>query len=339
VPMTEAVASKSFWDLPIVSMGDDGVVYIDFRDCLVDIENGIVRSYFDKIQSVLLRPSGELDSWHVYLSNGKNTGQAWHGIIAFDGTQLLIQQAHNALFRVYKTNGIIETQLRRSRLIERPGFRSIVFQHGQLLDEDIEAGTRTIAWADQTTVRDSEGRAVFYDSDGNVIEPNDKDHALVAVENEALSAFEQYLLPWEKFSAVSTNGEFVYGGPPGLCETAPGEYFSTPIEGKPLDFRESISHDFGDGTMFYEYVGRLGTPFVAHEVVTYKGAVLARCVEYDQPKSIQFCDSRGVIRHFSDVLKVEIQFEPSRAEYITSISDANSKEYIHPKGAQFLRAD
>ncbi len=337
--MTEAVASRIFWDPPTVSTGDDGVVYIDFRDCLVDIENGLVRSYYDKVQTVLLRPIGELDSWQVYMSNGKSTGQLWHGIIAFDGSQLLIQQTHNALFRVYKTNGIIETQLRMSRLIERSGFRSIVFQQGQLFDEDIESGTMTTAWLDQTTVRDSQGQAVVYDSEGNVIDLSQKDQDLDVVENEALTVFERYLQPWQKFSALSGNGEFVFGGPPGLCEAAPGEYFSTPVDGKPNDFRESTTHNFGDGTIFYEYVGRLGTPFVAHEVVTYRGAVLARCVEYDQPKLIQFCDSRGVLRHFSNVLKVEVQFEPSMAEYVTSITDAGGNEHIDPKGAQFLRPD
>lgn len=334
--MTELTTERPVWDMPEVTTDPKGISRITFRDCIVDIAEGMVTAYFDKVRSVYLRPSGLTDTWEVFTQTGESSGQHWRGIIAYDGSQLLIQQARNSLFRLYRTDGEIETQLRMSRIVERPDRRAIVFQHGQAIEEDFEACTITTYWGDRSVIRCSDGDLLMYDAQGREVEVPPLGES-GSVENPVITVFERMLQPWQRFAPANGSTEFVYGGPPGLAEAAPGEPFQIAVVGKPNDFREVMSHDFEDGTILHEYLGRLGGPFMAHEVVTYEGQILARCVEYDQPKSIAFCDPRGIIRQHDDVLKAETQFDPATAEYVTCITDAKRKEYIHPKGAKFER--
>jgi hypothetical protein len=331
--MTEAVASKTFWNLPRVTTESDGLTRIDFRDCLVDIDSGLVSSYFDKLRAVVLRPSNQMDSWEVFSEGGQSTGQYWRGIIIFDGSQLLIQQTRNALFRLYRTDGTIETQLRMSRVIEKPGQRSILFQTGQRIEEDLE-GQRTVShWGDRIVLRGWGGEKIVCDDRGNVIDQAPKP---VVEANPVLEVFARLLQPWSSFSPNGA-GDYAYAGPPGLAEAAPGEIFDILVEGKPNDVRECVTHDFEDGTLLHEYAGRLNGPFLAHEVVTCDGLVLVRSIEYDQPRSINFFDPRGTVRQHDKVLSVEVQYDPGTNEYITCITDSEGKQFVHPKGAHFER--
>jgi hypothetical protein len=294
--------------------------------------------YTDKMHNVHLRPDQDLDEWCVYTDSGERTGQMWRGIIAFDGTQLLIQQARNSLFRLYRTDGTIETQLRMSRIVERPGVRTIMFPHGDAIEEDLQTGCRRALWGDRTVERDSNGVGVVYDAEGNRLE----DPVLLSNEggegDEVLSGFLKALSAWEKFSPPLDGTECYFGGPPGFVEAAPGQAFTRPVEGKPDDIREPISHYFEDGTILHEYLGRLnGVPFTGHELVTMQGMVLARMIDYDQPKKITFADPRGVLREFPDVQMVEMQFDPERGDYVTCITSAGGQEFVHPKGAKFER--
>lgn len=337
--MTDTVTKKNAWTPPRMIVGPEGVSRIDFRDCIVDIEQGLVLRYFDKQRSVALRPGRDLDSWEVLGESDVPSGQFWRGIIAFDGSQLLIQQARNALFRVYRTNGEIETQLRISRLIENPTRRETVFLHGQSLDENLDDGSITARWDHKSIQRYPDGEVILRDAEGNEIDPDDELSGDRTVDNPVLDIFARYLAPWQRFAAVNGYTEYVYEGPPGLAEAAPGDPFSIPVAGKPDDIRECVSHDFGDGTILHEYLGRLVAPFIAHEVVTYEGAILSRMVEYDQPKTIMFCDPRGLLRQHDNVIKVEVQYDPEANQYVTCITDLQGDEFIHPKSARFDRGD
>jgi hypothetical protein len=334
-----STAERITWSLPRVTSDDErGIVAIDFRDCLVELDNGLVTTYTDKMHNVHLRPDNEVDQWCVYTDSGEATGQTWRGIIAFDGMQLLIQQSRNSLFRLYRTDGTIETQLRLTRITERPGVRTIMFPHGDSIEEDLQTGTRRAFWGDRTVVRDANGNGVVYGADGNVME----EPAVISNEStegqEIISGFLRALSAWDSFSPPLDGTECYFGGPPGFVEAAPGAAFTRPVEGKPDDIREPISHHFEDGTILHEYLGRLnGVPFTAHELVTVHGLVLARMIDYDQPKQITFADPRGVLREFPDVQMVEMQFDPQRSDYVTCITSASGEEFVHPKGATFER--
>lgn len=329
----------------MVKTKSDGQTCVDFRDCIVDVEQGAVLSYYDKQVGVYLRPEKDhLDNWSVFTESGEATGQIWRGIIAFDGAQLLIQQARNSLFRLYRTDGSIETQLRMSRVIEQPGKRKLLFPQDQWIEEDLQSGTRTTFWGDRTVVREADGTVRSYDLDGvQLWDVNDADSDAQydpAVVHPVLTAFAGLLHSWQDFCMMASDEEYYYGGPPGLCETFPGYPFARPVDGKAEDIREVYRHDFHDGTVLYEYLGRLnGAPFMAHELVTHDHAVLARTVEYDQPKKISFSDQTGIVRAFENVLKVEVQFEPSSCDYVSCISDAAGNKTVHPKGASFERLD
>jgi hypothetical protein len=336
--MSSTAEQQHTWTAPNVTTDARGVINIDFRDCVVEIEQGLVCRYVDKMHNVHLRPSDDVDNWAVYTDAGDSTGQTWRGIIAFDGAQLLIQQARNSLFRLYRTDGTIETQLRMTRVIERPGLRQIFYPHGDYIEEEIGTGVRRACWGDRTVVRDAEGEAVVYDTDGNILESPVTIAQGEAVGGELLGAFIRSLALWQNFAPPEDGIEFFFGGPPGFIEAAPGEAFTMPVEGKPDDIREPISHNFEDGTILHEYLGRLnGVPFMGHELITHHGLVLARMIEYDQPKQITFCDPRGLIREFPEVRMVEMQFDPQRADYVTCITSASGEEFIHPKGAKFER--
>jgi hypothetical protein len=252
--------------------------------------------------------------------------------------QLLIQQARNSLFRLYRTDGTIETQLRMSRIVERPGMRSLMFPHGDSIEEDLETGVRRAFWGDRTVVRDASGKGIAYDTEGNLLEEpvlitNDSPEG-----EEIISGFLRALSDWASFQPPLDGSECYFGGPPGFVGAAPGEAFTRPVPDKPDDIREPISHYFEDGTILHEYLGRLnGVPFTAHELVTMQGLVLARMVDYDQPKKITFADPRGVLREFPDVQMVEMQFDPQRSDYVICITSASGEEFVHPKGAKFER--
>ena len=333
-----STAERTTWALPHVTSDAHGIVAIDFRDCVVQIESGLVTTYTDKMHGVHLRPDQEVDEWAVYTEAGEPTGQMWRGIIAFDGTQLLIQQARNSLFRLYRTDGTIETQLRMSRIVERPGLRTIMYPHGDAIEEDLETGMRRAFWGDRTVVRDATGHGSVYDGEGNLMEEPTLISNESANGDELIAGFLRSLSAWDSFSPPLDGTECYFGGPPGFVEAAPGQAFTRPVQGKPDDIREPISHYFEDGTILHEYLGRLnGVPFTAHELVTMQGLVLARMIDYDQPKKITFADPRGVVREFDDVQMVEMQFDPQRSDYVTCITSASRQEFVHPKGARFER--
>lgn len=322
--------------MPQVTSDERGIVAIDFRDCIVEIADGLVTTYTDKMHNVHLRPEQNLDEWCVYTDTGERTGQLWRGIIAFDGTQLLIQQSRNSLFRLYRTDGTIETQLRMTRIVERPGTRTIMFPHGDAIEEDLQTGGRRALWGDRTVVRAANGDAVIYDSEGNIMEYPPPVES--AEGDEIISGFVRALSDWESFSPPLDGQECYFGGPPGFVEAAPGEAFTMEVPDKPDDIREPISHFFEDGTILHEYLGRLnGVPFTAHELVTMQGLVLARMIDYDQPKKITFADPRGVVREFPAVQTVEMQFDPQRSDYVTCITSVTGEQFVHPKGAKFER--
>jgi len=338
-----STVDREVWSLPNVTTDDSGITVVDFRDCIIEIAEGLVHRYFDKMHSVYLCPGDGFDSWAVYSEAGQATGQSWRGIIAFDGSQLLIQQARNALFRLYRTDGTIETQLRTTRILERPGYRSLVFPRGDYIEEELTTGRRRMGWGDRTVMREAGGECQAFDRQGNQLESAITVAEGAAVGEEVINAFTRSLLNWEQFSATTGDGEeFYFGGPPGFVEAAPGEFFCKPCTtpDKPDDLREVITHDFADGTVLHEYIGRLnGVPFLGHELVTHQGLVLARMVEYDQPKSITFVDPRGVIREFPAVQMVEMQYDPNRMDYVTCITDPQGVEFINPKGAQLDRGE
>jgi hypothetical protein len=336
VGMTGAVADRTNWNMPSVTTDERGVTSVDFRDCVVDVEQGLVCRYLDKQTGVHLRPSEGLDNWGVFTDAGQTTGQIWKGIIAFDGAQLLIQQSRNQLFRLYRTDGTIETQLRMTRIVERPGLRTLVFPHGQFIEEDLTTGVLKTNWGDRLVVRQPSGITDTFDAEGNPL-ASAATASDAVVGQDLLVAFGNALHNWDKFNPPNSS-EHYFGGPPGLTEASPGQFFSRLVTDKPDDVREVVSHDFADGTVLHEYLGRLsGVPFLGHELVTRAGLVLARMVEYDQPKKITFCDPRGLIRDFAAVQKVEMQYDPQRGDYVTCITDPSGSEFIHPKGATFER--
>lgn len=309
---------------------------IEFRDCVVEIEQGLVCRYTDKVQGVHLQPSEGFDHWNVYAQSGENTGQIWRGVIAFDGSQLLIQQARNSLFRLYKRDGTVETQLRITRVTERPGVRITVFPNDDFIQEELQTGVRRTFWGDRTVVHDSGGARIVYDISGNVIEGDSRETA----ESKLISAFADALINWQAFQPKQNTNEFHFGAPPGLADAPPGEPFQRACDDKPDDIRESITHRFDDGTVLHEYLGRLSNvPFSAHELLTQTGALLARNVEYDQPRNILFCDPAGIIREFADVQKVEMQFDPMHNYYVYCITSASGMQQIYPKGAKFERVE
>ena len=156
-----------------------------------------------------------------------------------------------------------------------------------------------------------------------------------AMLNEAIDAFADKLPLWQELLPEQLSRQLVYhpNGPPCLVEAAPGEPFRRTRPGKPDDFREARTKDYGDGTEMHEYNGRYnGTPFMAHEITTYNGLVLARYVEYDQPQPIDFIDSNAAITELDDVLIVDSEYRTTDGVYVTAVTTNSKRTYYFDAG-------
>lgn len=151
-----------------------------------------------------------------------------------------------------------------------------------------------------------------------------------AMLNEAIDAFADKLPLWQELLPEQLSRQIVYHpyGPPCLVEAPPGVPFRKSCPGKPDDFREARTKDFGDGTEMHEYNGRYnGTPFMAHEITTYNGLVLARYVEYDQPQYIDFLDTNAAITELDDVLIVDSEYKADEAVCVTTVTTNSNQTY------------
>lgn len=329
--MPEVTATQ--WGTPQVTELADSVTQIEFRDSIIQVREGLVVAYTDKELKVTLQPAGQGgDAWEVLNAAGKPTGQLWRGVILFDGQQLLIQQAKNAILRLYRLDGAVETQFRTCRVVETPGCRQTMLQNGVGIVEDLAEKTTTVKYEDRTTMRREGGDTLVLNANG---EWQQQVSELVETSqpsgNEAIDAFTKFLLHWSDLLEEAEPGVFYMEAPPGLREAPPGHPFRRSAKAKADDFRECRMHDFQDGTLLFEYVGRLvGVPFSAHDVVSINGLMLARFVEYDQPRNLTLLAPSGDKVVLNAVLTMETAFDPQELIYRTNIGFSDGTQRSFP---------
>lgn len=330
--MAEAVATR--WDAPQVTELAESVVQIEFRDSVIRVQSGLVISYTDKELKVRLEPSDqESDAWSVIKADGTSTGQLWRGLILFDGQQLLIQQARNAILKLYRLDGAVETQFRTCRVVETPGKRTIMFQNGVNIAEDIDEKSTTVQFDDRTTLRQEGGAPMRLNANGQWDEQElpTEGNPTEETGNEAIDAFSKFLTHWSAFNDEPEPGLFHIEAPPGLRECTPGHPFRRSAKAKADDFRECRSHDFNDGTFLHEYFGRLnGAPYSGHDVVAANGLLLARFVEYDQPRQLNLIVENGKTMTLKAVLSLEMAFDPQELIYKTTVVFADGSQRVFP---------
>jgi hypothetical protein len=330
--MAEAVATR--WEPPQVVELAESITQIEFRDSVIRVQDGLVISYTDKELKVTLQPSEQGgDAWSVLRPDGASTGQLWRGLILFDGQQLLIQQAKNAILRLYKLDGAVETQFRTCRVVETPGERAIFFQNGVTIVENVDEQWTTVKYEDRTTRRkqDDQTFVLLDDESWQPVSLPETGNPEQLIGNEAIDAFNTFLKHWSTFQEESEPGTFMIESPPGLREAAPGHPFRRQAKAKADDFRECRTHDFEDGTYLHEYFGRLnGAPYTAHDVVALNGLVLARFVEYDQPRQMHFL-VEGTKVTLNSVLSLEVTFDPQELIYKTTVVFADGTQRMFPQ--------
>jgi hypothetical protein len=334
--MTPSQPTDAVWEAPQIREAD-GNSEIDFRDCIVQLSDGLVKSYYDKERRLTLQPAADsIDEWLVVDEHGTNTGQRWKGFIAFDGKELIIHQERHARMKLYRLDGSIETQYRNARVTELPGSRSTDYTDGILAVENLVDNQLRAPFEDFSITRQSDGSAYVSVSGGEPVpeeewlESQSRSNAF----HEAVEAYREHLKHWSDLMPVHESLHL--HGPPGIGEAEPGRSFRRPQGNKPADFRECRKTDFADGTCLYQYCGRLGgAPFSGHEILSVDGLVLARSVKYNQAQRINCQGGSGERLNLEGVIGIEILFDPDALIYVSTVSfdDGSQKDFASEPAA------
>lgn len=209
-----------------------------------------------------------------------------------------------------------------------------MFQNGVTISEDVDEKTTIVQYEDRTTRRKEGGEVMVINTDGSLerVQLPDEGDPQQQTGNEAIDAFNRFLRHWSQFLEEPETGTYQLEGPPGLREAPPGHPFRRPAKAKADDFRECRSHDFQDGTFLHEYFGRLnGAPYTAHDVVANNGLLLARFIEYDQPRQFTMYAENAHKINLSAVLSMEVAFDPQELVYKTTIVFADGSQRVFPE--------